>query len=70
MDENKEKKSIKCGPFKSPCQNEAIYGFGLIGAAVYYLQHATNLGDGLLGIVKAIAWPAVMLYKVLGMLGM
>lgn len=43
----------------------AIYGLGVIGALIYNLQHATNFLDGIIGIIKALFWPAVMVYKVL-----
>lgn len=48
--------------------NSGIYGFAFLGAAFYYLQHATSFWDGLLGLLKAIAWPAIVMYKVLDML--
>jgi len=48
----------------------AVYGLGLVGAAVYYIQHATTFWMGVMGIVKAIVWPALLLYKLLGFLGM
>jgi hypothetical protein len=48
----------------------AVYGLGLIGAAVYFIQHATSLGDGLFGILKAILWPAFLVYQALGALRM
>jgi hypothetical protein len=41
-----------------------IYGFGLIGAAIYYIQHATTFLLGIIGIIKAIFWPAVLVYYV------
>jgi hypothetical protein len=44
----------------------AVYGLGLIGALVYYLQHATTFGDGAFGILKAIVWPALLIYRLLG----
>lgn len=43
----------------------AVYGLGLIGALVYFIQHATSFGDGLLGVLKAIVWPALVIYQVL-----
>ena len=43
----------------------AVYGLGLIGAAIYFLQRATTFGDGVIGIVKAILWPAFLIYKLL-----
>jgi hypothetical protein len=41
------------------------YFLAFIGAAVYFIQQATSFGDGLVGILKAIVWPAVLLYDVL-----
>ena len=48
----------------------AVYGLGMIGAAVYYIQQATTFSEGVLGILKAIVWPAFLIHKVLGLLGM
>jgi hypothetical protein len=48
----------------------AVYGFGLIGALIYFIGQANSFGEGLLGILKAIVWPALLIYKVLGLLGM
>lgn len=42
-----------------------IYGLAFIGAAVYFLQHATSLGSGIMGFLKAIVWPAILVYKLL-----
>lgn len=48
----------------------AVYGLGMIGAAIYFLQHATSLWEGILGILKAIVWPGVLIYRVLELLKM
>jgi len=48
----------------------AVYGLGFVGALVYYVQHASTLQMGLLGLVKAIVWPAIFVYKAIEMLGM
>ncbi len=48
----------------------AVYGLGFIGAAVYFIQHAANFGEGALGLLKAIVWPALVIFKVLGLLKM
>ena len=42
-----------------------VYGLAFIGAAIYFLQHATSFWNGVLGILKAIVWPAVVIYKLL-----
>jgi hypothetical protein len=45
----------------------AVYGLGFLGALVYYIQHAASLGDGLFGILKALVWPALFVYKVISL---
>jgi hypothetical protein len=47
-----------------------IYGMAFIGAAVYYIQHATTFWAGVLGVIKALFWPAVLMYKLLELLKM
>ena len=47
---------------------DAVYGLGLIGALVYYLQNAGNFIEALIGILKAFVWPAIVVYKLLGLL--
>ncbi len=49
--------------------SEAVYGLGLIGAAVYFISHATTFWVGVLGFLKALVWPAVLVYKLLEILG-
>lgn len=44
----------------------SVYFIGFIGAAVYYLQQSTTFWTGVLGILKAIVWPAFLVYKLLG----
>jgi len=41
----------------------AVYGLGLIGAAIYFISHATTFWLGVLGILKAIVWPAFLVYE-------
>ena len=48
----------------------AVYGLGLIGALVYFIQHASSFSDGLYGVLKALFWPAVLIYKALQLLGL
>ena len=42
------------------------YFLGFIGAAVYYIQTATSFWNGVLGVLKAIVWPAFLVHKLLG----
>lgn len=43
----------------------AVYGLGLIGALVYYIQHAHGFWSVILGILKALVWPAFVIYDLL-----
>ncbi|ATW24437.1 hypothetical protein DCMF_06250 [Candidatus Formimonas warabiya] len=42
-----------------------VYGLAFIGALVYYIQHAATFWAGVLGFLKALVWPAVLVYKLL-----
>lgn len=63
-----------CGAMDSCCKSggktkvvgggNALYGLGVIGAAVYYIQLATGFWMGALGLLKAFFWPAFVVYKV------
>jgi hypothetical protein len=46
----------------------AIYGLGLIGALVYYMSTAATFWLGVLGVLKAIVWPAMLVYGLLNYL--
>jgi hypothetical protein len=48
--------------------NSAVYGLGLIGALIYFISKATTFWMGALGVLKAIVWPAFLVYEALKML--
>ena len=50
--------------------SSAIYGLGFVGAAIYFISHATGFWIGVLGFLKAIVWPAFLVYEVLKHLSM
>ena len=50
-------------------QTNAVYGVGLIGAAIYYISTATGFGMVLLGVLKALVWPAFLVFEALKSLG-
>ena len=52
------KKEIQSGAPAS-----AVYGLGLIGAAIYFISHATGFWMGVLGLIKAIVWPVFLVYE-------
>jgi hypothetical protein len=47
----------------------AVYGLGFIGAAIYFISQATSFWIGVLGFLKAIVWPAFLVYEALRALG-
>jgi hypothetical protein len=42
-----------------------VYGFGFIGAAVYYFQDADTFWEFVLAVPKALIWPGVLVYELL-----
>lgn len=48
----------------------AVYGLGLIGAAVYFIIHSAGFWAGVIGVLKAIVWPAYFVYYTFKHLGM
>jgi len=50
---------------KDSAPGGAIYGLGLIGAAVYYISAADSFWMGVLGLLKALVWPAFVVYELL-----
>lgn len=46
----------------------AIYGLGFIGAAIYFISHATSFWMGAFGFIKAMVWPAILVYQALKVL--
>ncbi|MEX1377195.1 MAG: hypothetical protein AB1Z23_06940 [Eubacteriales bacterium] len=47
----------------------ALYFFGFIGAAIYYISIATTFWVGVLGFLKAIVWPVFLVLEALKFLG-
>lgn len=58
--------NLKCGK-RSVCGG--VYGVGFIGAAIYYISTASGFWMGVLGVLKALVWPAILVYKLLGFVG-
>jgi hypothetical protein len=50
---------------RAPGAGDAVYGFGLIGALVYYVQQADGFWQGVLAVLKALVWPAFLVYDLL-----
>jgi predicted small integral membrane protein len=45
--------------------SDAVYGLGFIGALIYFISTASSFWMGLLGILKAIVWPAYLVFEAL-----
>jgi hypothetical protein len=43
----------------------AVYGLGFIGACVYFIGNAATFWLGVLGFLKALVWPAFLVYAAL-----
>lgn len=43
----------------------SLYGVGFVGALVYYLQAAASFGAVITALLKAMIWPAIVVYKFL-----
>jgi hypothetical protein len=56
--------------FHKNAHSGAVYGLGFIGAAIYFISNATSFWMGVLGFLKAIVWPAFLVYEALKHLGM
>jgi hypothetical protein len=46
-----------------------IYGLGFLGAVIYYISTATSFWMGVLGILKALVWPAFLVFELLKLVG-
>ena len=70
------KKKVKSTIIKIPsnCRGKGgcggvAYGLGFIGAVIYYIQAATGFWNGVLGVLKALVWPAFLVFELLKFLG-
>lgn len=43
----------------------AVYGLGLIGALVFYIQQASGFVAIIIAILKSLVWPAFVVYDLL-----
>ena len=69
MKKKMKKKDMKCDMKcniygRSGCGG-CGYFLGFLGAAIYYIQTATGFWSGVLGVLKALVWPAFLVYELL-----
>jgi hypothetical protein len=55
--------------FPSSAPAGALYGLGFLGAAVFFIAHATSFWSGVIGFIKALVWPAILVYEAFQKLG-
>ena len=66
----KETSKVKCkSNLGGNCSGGCSYFLGFIGAAIYYISNATGFWGGVLGFLKALVWPAFLVYEALKFLG-
>ena len=59
-----------CGKSKHRhVRSEGVYFLGFVGAVIYYISTATTFWIGVLGVLKAIVWPAFLVFEALKFLG-
>mgnify|MGYP001582315320 FL=1 len=63
---NHKDNNMKCCHHHAGACGGIIYFLGFVGSAVFYLQQSTTFWAGVLGILKALVWPAFLVYKLLG----
>ncbi len=71
----KEKKAEKnprqrmvCG-VQDKCSGGGIYFLGFIGSAAYYITATEGFWMGVLGVLKALVWPAFLIFALMKYLG-
>lgn len=66
-----DKDTNKCGHHYSSrgAGGGAVYCLGMIGAAVYFIMQATSFWTGVVGFLKALVWPAFLVYEAFKALG-
>jgi hypothetical protein len=47
----------------------AVYFLGFVGAAIYFVSKATGFWFSVLGLVKAVVWPAFLVYDLFKHIG-
>lgn len=71
MVKKKTNKNMNNCSYKIGCHGcgGGIYGLGIIGAIIYFLSNATGFWNGVLGILKALVWPAILVFELLKFIG-
>lgn len=63
--QTKQKRSLE----NSNNTGGAVYALGFLGALIYFIQVAEGFGDGAIGLLKAIFWPAFLVFELFMYIG-
>jgi len=61
-----KEKEMKCNCGSGTACGGGFYFLGFLGAFIYYAQQSTTFWQGIVGFLKALVWPAFLVYKLLG----
>lgn len=73
MAKKKAKKAKKCSfdMCKEKCPSGGcMYFLGFLGAAIYNISVATGFWVGVWGVIKALVWPAFLVFELMKFIGM
>ena len=54
----------------STSSTSCTYFLGIIGAAIYFISHASCFWIGVLGFLKALIWPVFLVFEIMKYLEM
>lgn len=66
---SEDKNCCKSNNHSANASGGAVYGLGFIGAAIFFIAKATTFWAGVLGFLKALVWPAILVFEALRSLG-
>jgi hypothetical protein len=65
-----EKECCKHHTVRHDGASGAVYGLGFIGACIYFIGNAATFWLGVLGFLKALVWPAFLVFEALKYFGL
>jgi len=67
---SRKKDKVKCKTnFGDSCKGGCFYFLGIIGSAVYFIYNTSGFWGVILALLKALVWPAFLIYGLLKYLG-
>ena len=58
------KKTKKLGKVEiKTSKSSGLYFLGFVGAVIFFVSHANGFWDGVLAFLKALVWPAFLVYQ-------